>query len=57
MTVREQETLLCALDLWRSAVGQMNWEERANAALDLLIVRDDEIEDLRRRIQRGEVMT
>jgi hypothetical protein len=57
MTVREQETLLRALDLWRSAVGQMNWEERANAALDLLIVRDDEIEDLRRRIQRGEVMT
>ncbi|HEV3348539.1 MAG TPA: hypothetical protein VHC93_15700 [Methylomirabilota bacterium] len=57
MTVREQETLLRALDLWRSAVGQMNWEERANAALDLLIVRDDELEDLRRRIQRGEVMT
>jgi len=26
------------LDLWRAAVGQMNWEERANAALDLLIV-------------------
>ena len=57
MTVREQETLLRALDLWRSAVGRMNWEERANAALDLLIVRDDELEDLRRRIQRGEVMT
>ena len=57
MTVREQETLLRALDLWRSAVGQMNWEERANAALDLLIVRDDELEDLRRRIQRGVVMT
>jgi len=35
MTVREQETLLRALDLWRAAVGQMNWEERANAALDL----------------------
>ena len=53
MTVREQETLLRALDLWRTAVGQMNWEERANAALALLIVRDDELEALRRRIQRG----
>jgi hypothetical protein len=53
MTVREQETLLRALDLWRKAVGQMNWEERANAALALLIVRDDELEALRRRIQRG----
>jgi len=30
---------------------------RANAALDLLIVRDDELENLRRRIQRGEVST
>ena len=57
MTVREQETLLRALDLWRAAGGQMNWEERANAALDLLIVRDDELENLRRRIQRGEVST
>ena len=55
MTVREQETLLRALDLWRKAVGQMNWEERANAALALLIIRDDELEELRRRIQRGEV--
>ena len=53
MTVREQETLLRALDLWRKAVGQMNWEERANAALALLIVRDDELEALRRRIQQG----
>lgn len=56
MTVREQETLLRALDLWRKAVGQMNWEERANAALALLIVRDDELEGLRRRIQRGEIV-
>jgi len=39
MTVREQETLLRALDLWRTAVGQMSWEERAGAALALLIVR------------------
>ena len=36
--MREQGTLLRALDLWRAAVGQMNWEERATAALDLLIV-------------------
>lgn len=56
MTVREQETLLRALDLWRKAVGQMNWEERANAALALLIVRDDELEGLRRRIERGEIV-
>jgi hypothetical protein len=48
--------LLRALDLWRKAVGQMNWEERANAALALLIVRDDELEGLRRRIQRGEIV-
>jgi hypothetical protein len=32
MTVREQETLLRTLDLWRTAVGQMNWEDRAEAA-------------------------
>ncbi len=55
MTVREQETLLRALDLWRNTVAQMNWEDRAEAALALLIVRDDEIETLRRRIQRGEI--
>jgi hypothetical protein len=55
MTVREQETLLRALDLWRTAVGQMTWEGRAEAALALLIVRDEEIETLRRRIQRGEI--
>jgi hypothetical protein len=55
MTVREQETLLQALDLWRKAVGAMSWEARAEAALALLIVRDDEIEALRRRIQRGEI--
>jgi hypothetical protein len=55
MTVREQETLLRALDLWRTAVGQMSWEARAEAALALLIVRDDELEELRRRIQRGEI--
>jgi hypothetical protein len=55
MTVREQETLLRALDLGRTAVGQMSWEERAGAALALLIVRDDEIETLRRRIQWGEI--
>ena len=57
MTVRKQETLLRALDLWQTAVGNMNWEERANAALALLIVRDNELEELRRRIQRGEVRT
>ena len=55
MTVREQETLLQALDLWRTAVGAMTWEARAEAALALLIVRDEEIEQLRRRIQRGEI--
>jgi hypothetical protein len=55
MTVREQETLLRALDLWRTAVGQMNWEARAEASLALLIVRDDELEELRRRIQLGEI--
>jgi hypothetical protein len=55
MTIREQETLLRALDLWRTAVGQMTWEERAEASLSLLVVRDDELEELRRRIQRGEI--
>jgi len=55
MTVREQETLLRALDLWRKAVGEMTWEGRAEAALALLIVRDDEIEALRRRIQGGKI--
>jgi hypothetical protein len=55
MTVREQETLLRALDLWRTAVGQMSWEARAEASLALLIIRDDELEELRRRIQRGEI--
>ncbi len=55
MTVREQETLLRGLDLWQSAVGQMNWEDRAEAALALLIVRDEALEELRRRIQRGEI--
>ncbi|HEX6031852.1 MAG TPA: hypothetical protein VFY90_10505 [Tepidiformaceae bacterium] len=53
MTVREQETLLRALDLWRTAVGQMTWEQRAEAALELLIVRDDELEELRRCIEQG----
>jgi hypothetical protein len=55
MTVREQETLLQALDLWRKAVGEMSWETRAEASLALLIVRDDEIEELRRRIRQGEI--
>ena len=55
MTVREQETLLRALDLWQAAVGHMTWEERADAALALLIVRDDELEELRCRIQQGEI--
>jgi hypothetical protein len=55
MTVREQETLLRALDLWRKAVGEMTWETRAEASLELLLVRDEEIEDLRGRIQRGEI--
>ena len=36
--LREQETLLRAARSLAAAVGQMNWEERANAALDLLIV-------------------
>ncbi len=54
MTVREQETLLRALDLWRVAVGQMTWEGRAEASLALLIVRDDELEALRGRIERGD---
>jgi len=55
MTVREQETLLRALDLWRDAVNQMAWDDRAEAALALLIVRDDELEALRNRIERGEI--
>jgi hypothetical protein len=55
MTVREQETLHHALELWRKAVGEMSWETRAEAALALLIVRDEEIEELRRRIQQGEI--
>lgn len=55
MTVREQETLLHALDLWRKAVGEMTWEARAEASLALLLVRDEEIEALRSRIQRGEI--
>lgn len=55
MTTREQETLLRALDLWRAAVGQMTWEERAEASLALLIVRDDELEALRGRIEGGEI--
>ena len=55
ITVREQETLLRALDLLREALGAMGWEARAEAALALLIVRDDELEDLRRRIQRGKL--
>jgi hypothetical protein len=33
----------------------MSWEARAAAALALLIVRDDELEELRRRIQAGEI--
>ena len=55
MTVREQETLLRALDSWRKDVGDMSWEDRAQAALALLIVRDDELEALRGRIERGEI--
>ena len=37
MTVREQETLLQALDFWRKAVGEMTWEVRAEAALTMLL--------------------
>ena len=55
MTVREQETLLQALDLWRKAVGEMTWEARAEAALAMLLVRDQEIEDLQRKIREGEI--
>ena len=55
MTVREQETLLQALDLWRRSVGEMTWEARAEASLALLIVRDDEIEELRRKIRDREI--
>jgi hypothetical protein len=55
MTVREVETLLKALDAWRAAVGQMTWEARAEASLALLIVRDDELENLRQRIERGDI--
>jgi hypothetical protein len=47
--------LLRALDLWRVAVGQMTWEQRAEASLALLIVRDEELEALRGRIERAEV--
>jgi hypothetical protein len=55
MTVREQETLLHALELWRKALGEMSWEGRAESALALLIVRDEELEELRRRIQQGRI--
>jgi hypothetical protein len=55
MTVREQETLLRGLDLWRDALIQMTWEARGEAALALLIVRDDELDTLRTRIERGEI--
>jgi len=55
MTVREQETLLQGLHFWRKAVGEMTWEARAEASFALLIIRDDELEELRRRIQRGEI--
>lgn len=55
MTVRERETLLQALDVWRNAVGQMTWETRAEASLALLIVKDDELAALRTRIERGEI--
>jgi hypothetical protein len=51
----EQDTVLQGLDLWRKAVGAMSWEARAAAALALLIVGDDELEELRRRIQAGEI--
>jgi hypothetical protein len=37
MTVREQESLLHELELWRKALGEMSWEARAEAALTLLI--------------------
>ena len=55
MTVREQETLLRGLDLWRDALIQMTWEARGEAAHALLIVRDDELDALRTRIERGEI--
>lgn len=55
MTVREQETLFRALELWSKAVGAMTWEERAESSLGLLIVRDDELQALRSRIERGEI--
>jgi hypothetical protein len=55
MTTREQETLLRALACWRTAVGHMTWEERAEASLALLIVRDEELEALRGRIEQGEI--
>jgi hypothetical protein len=55
MTVREQETLLQALELWRKAVGEMTWEVRAESALAMLLVRDQEIEDLQRKIRDGDI--
>jgi hypothetical protein len=55
MTTGEQETLLRALAYWRTAVGHMTWEERAEASLTLRTVRDDELEALRSRIERGEI--
>jgi hypothetical protein len=55
MTVREQETLLQALDLWRKAVGEMTWEARAEAALAMLLIRDQEIEDLQRKIRERQI--
>jgi hypothetical protein len=34
----------------------MSWEARAEAALALRIVRDDELEELSRRIQQGKIL-
>lgn len=55
MTVRERETLLQALDLWRTVVRRMPQEERDLAALADFIVRDNELEALRGRLERGEI--
>jgi hypothetical protein len=55
MTVREQETLLKALDAWRAAVGQMRWGARDGASLALLVVRGGGLDNLRQRIERGDI--
>jgi hypothetical protein len=55
MTAREKATLIEALDCWRKDVAHMTPVARDEAALADLIVRDDELEALRGKIERAEI--